>query len=439
MRTIDIIQTAGSNLRRNKTRSILTIIAVFIGATTLTMTNGIGDGVKSYLNAQISGLGADNVLITMQKGGMTPGQESSDSPQVYDPTKIKTQSSGTQPPAQNGVGALYVLTPADFEKIANDPDVVAINPLLSVSANYITTGGEKFIVETQPTTNDQVNFDLAAGRPLSISTADYEVLLPTFYLDALGFSSAEDAVDSTITLSISDQTQQAKEFQATIVGVVNKSFVTANNLIMNKAFSEAAVAFQSNGKPEAQKNLYGYAITEFREGMTEDEVEALKGRLDEMGYFTATIKDQQQLVFSVIDAIVLVLNLFGIVALVAASFGIINTLFMAVQERTKEIGLMKAVGMSRRKIFALFSIEAALLGLWGSVLGVLAANILGRVINKAASEGILKDFEGFQLLSFKFESVILIILLIVTIAFLAGTLPARKASKLDPIEALRYE
>lgn len=439
MRTIDIIQTAGSNLRRNKTRSILTIIAVFIGATTLMMTNGIGDGVKSYLDAQISGLGADNVLITMQKGGVTPGQEASDTPQLYDPTKIKAQSSGTQPPAQNGVGALYVLTPADFDKIAADPDVVAINPLLSVGANYITTGGEKFIIETQPTTNDQVTFDLAAGRLLSITSTEYEVLLPTFYLDALGFSSAENAVGSQITLSISDQTQQAKDFQATVVGVVNKSFVTANNLIMNKAFSEAAVAFQANGKPEAQKNLYGYAITEFREGMTEDEILALKGRLDEMGYFTATIKDQQKLVFSVIDAIVLVLNLFGVVALVAASFGIINTLFMAVQERTKEIGLMKAVGMSRRKIFALFSIEAALLGLWGSVLGVLTANVLGRFINKAASEGILKDFEGFQLLSFKLESVVLIVLLIVTIAFLAGTLPARKASKLDPIEALRYE
>ena len=112
---------------------------------------------------------------------------------------------------------------------------------------------------------------------------------------------------------------------------------------------------------------------------------------------------------------------------------------MAVQERTKEIGLMKAVGMSRRKIFILFSIEAVLFGLIGSVAGVLAANLLGRAINSVASKGFLKDFDGLQLLSFELASVLTIILGITLIAFLAGTLPARKASKLDAIKALRYE
>jgi putative ABC transport system permease protein len=161
--------------------------------------------------------------------------------------------------------------------------------------------------------------------------------------------------------------------------------------------------------------------------------------LSTKGFGALTIKDQQKTVFAVIDAIIAVLNMFGVVALTAASFGIINTLYMAVQERTKEIGLMKAVGMSKSKIFSLFSIEAALLGLFGSGLGVLVANGLGRIINKGASQNVLKDFEGLELLAFKWQAVASIVFIVTMIAFLAGTLPARKASKLDPIAALRYE
>jgi putative ABC transport system permease protein len=100
----------------------------------------------------------------------------------------------------------------------------------------------------------------------------------------------------------------------------------------------------------------------------------LKDDLDSKGLKAVTIKDQQKIIFATIDAVVVILNIFGVVALTAASFGIINTLFMAVQERTKEIGLMKAVGMSKGKIFALFSIEATLLGLLGSLLGVAVAS-----------------------------------------------------------------
>ena len=80
---------------------------------------------------------------------------------------------------------------------------------------------------------------------------------------------------------------------------------------------------------------------------------------------------------TVIDGIVLVLNAFAIIALLAASFGIVNTLLMSVQERTREIGLMKAMGMGSGKVFGLFSLEAAFIGFLGSAIGVGVAMLAG--------------------------------------------------------------
>ena len=115
MRTIDIVQTAWSNLRRNKTRSILTIVAVFVGATTITLTNGIGAGIKSYLNRQVSSLGTDGILVTTIKNDST-GQ-SDTGPKRYDPTKTKAAANvGPQGPGAGGLSP-FLLSKQDIQKI----------------------------------------------------------------------------------------------------------------------------------------------------------------------------------------------------------------------------------------------------------------------------------------------------------------------------------
>ena len=100
---------------------------------------------------------------------------------------------------------------------------------------------------------------------------------------------------------------------------------------------------------------------------------------------------------------------------------------------------MKAMGMSQSKVFLLFSVEAILIGFWGSFIGVAAAFGTGQIINKFASENFLKDLPGFDLMVFPITSLGIIMLVVMLIAFLSGTLPARRAAKQDPIDALRYE
>jgi len=439
MRILDIIQTAASNLMRNKTRSTLTIIAIFVGATTITLTNGIGDGIKGYLSNQIGSMGADNVLIVSQK---TSDSGDEDGPQKYDPNKIKAQMSGQHKPI-GGEGepgsSPFMMSEKDLDAVKATNNITSVTPFQNLTADYITTGGDKYMVDTVPLRTESLTYDIAAGKTINNDTTDYEVLLPSVFVEPLGFSSNDDALGRTITLAISNQSNQTKEFDAKIVGVVNKSFFAFDSLILNRAFSNDTLEYQEIGKTAQQQSLYSAFFAEFKPDLSEGQVETLKDDLDEKGLKAVTIKDQQKIIFATIDAVVVILNIFGVVALTAASFGIINTLFMAVQERTKEIGLMKAVGMSSGKIFALFSIEATLLGLFGSLLGVAVASVLGRIANDIASEGFLKDFEGLTLLSFRWQSIAIIVLIITFIAFLAGTLPARKASKLDPIEALRYE
>ncbi len=144
-------------------------------------------------------------------------------------------------------------------------------------------------------------------------------------------------------------------------------------------------------------------------------------------------------IYDLINAITGALIVFGAIALLAASFGIINTLYMSVRERTREIGLMKAMGLSNRKIFALFSTEAILIGVIGSLLGVLGAMAVGGTLNSIAAKSFLEGLDGFELTKFTIENSFAIVAIVAFIAFVAGALPSRSASRKDPIEALRYE
>ncbi|MHA7293594.1 ABC transporter permease [Arthrobacter sp. HLT1-21] len=165
----------------------------------------------------------------------------------------------------------------------------------------------------------------------------------------------------------------------------------------------------------------------------------LQADLAEQGYAVVTVADQVGIIQTVISGIIGVLNAFAVIALIAAGFGIINTLLMSVQERTREIGLMKAMGMGGGRIYALFSIEAVFIGFLGRVIGALAAIGTGAIANNVRAGSVHAELEGLEVLRFAPLPVGAIILLVMLIAFLAGTLPARRASRQNPIDALRYE
>ncbi len=425
MKLRDTLRMASSNLKRSKLRTALTILAIFIGSITLTLTNGIGSGIATYIDEQVGNIGAEDMLIIQgkSKNPLDTG------PEVYDPERTTTNAGGLQ---------MTLLGQKDIEKIAAEPGVSDVEMDYLLSPEYITSGGDKFKV-TVGSYYDGINLSLAAGRDPKNDSSANEVLLTKSYLSVLGFGSSEDAVGKSVILAMKTPTGQIKEVKAQVVGVQEQNLVSTGGLMLNKPLMQVLYDIQTEGLPSELKNQQPYLTAKFDTKIGEEGLTKIKEDLAAKGYEATTVQDRIGVFKQVISAVIMVLNFFAGIALLAASFGIVNTLLMSVQERTKEIGLMKAVGMSRRKLFLVFSTEAILLGFWGSLLGSLAGIGVGKIVNKLATKSFLKDLVGFELTSFPISSIVVIMFIIMVIAFLAGTLPARRASKLDAIEALRYE
>ncbi len=209
-------------------------------------------------------------------------------------------------------------------------------------------------------------------------------MLPESYLEPLGLGSAADAVGQSVELAVTDGTGTQVTTEADVVGIAEPGVISMAGAIPNDTLAETLYDLQTTGAPAAQAERYAQASVTFDAAAGEAATQDLKDRLEDAGYTASTLEDQLGTITSVIDAIVLVLNGFAVIALVAAGIGIVNTLFMAVQERTREVGLMKAMGLSSPRVFALFSIEAVVIGLVGSALGVLAAIGVGQLVGGVA-------------------------------------------------------
>ena len=426
MKTRDIIATANANLLRSKLRTFLTVSAVFMGALTLMLTTGVGSGLKTYVDDQVAGVGAEDAMVVNVA-------RSSDNPlssdvKEYDPDKK----------ADLSFGQMQTLRPDDIKKIAATDHIKEVNPMYSIEPLYITAGQKKYVATVSQSIKG-LKQPLKAGRLVDTQSDKKEVTLPPAYVEKLGFSSDQAAIGQTVTLAFENALGQQFTKDATVVGVQEQSFINANAMTASTAFVKEVFNQATAGIPEPQREQYLYAVAYFDTSISDQQLKDLKVELKNKGYQAQTLDDQLGQIKSIISGIITFLTIFGIITLMAATFGIVNTLLMAVQERTREIGLMKALGMSKRKIFTLFTIEAALIGFWGSALAFLAAHIIGSIGNQVASNTILKDFEGLELMRFPFSSMLVITLIIMAIALIASSLPARRASRLDPIEALRYE
>lgn len=427
MKAVDIVGTAFRNAFRSRLRTSLTVLAIFIGAFTLSLTNGLGTGVNQYIDDTVASVGVDDVMTVTKTNEDAPADGG---PAEYDPNQIEADG----PPGTTATA----LTDDDIDTIAGIDGVLSVEPVKNVVTDYVQyDDGDKYQLSLSQFVPG-MKVELASGRQIDLDAADPELVLPESHLDPLELGTAADAVGQTVVLAVTDATGEQVTTEATVVGVAEPGVITMGGAIPNDVLSETLYDLQTTGAPESQTTRYAQASVSFDAAAGEEEGQALKDRLEDAGYTASTLEDQLGTLTSVIDAIVLVLNGFAVIALIAAGIGIVNTLFMAVQERTREVGLMKAMGLSSARVFSLFSIEAVVIGLVGSALGVLGAMGVGQLVGNVSGD-LLADLPGLTLIAFEPVTVAVVVLGVMAIAFLAGTLPALRAARQDPISSLRYE
>ncbi|MCU1578177.1 MAG: Permease [Rhodoglobus sp.] len=430
MKAIDILTTAIGNSFRSRLRTTLTVIAIFIGAFTLTITNGLGTGINQYIDTQLASIGAADIVT------------------VTKPVAATTTTTGPKPYTANGPtevsgggapgSTVLALTDSDITAIGKVAGVTAVEPQVAIRTDYIEYGTNGKFQLSAVGEGAGVRIQLAAGSQFTSGTTSLEIILPTSYIDTLGFSSNKDAVGKTVTIGITNAAGEQTTLDATLVGVQDATLFGANPSF-NPALSTALYDAQKVGQPATATSTYSSATAHIDPNATKSQVADVKAALVDAGYAGTTVADRIGTFQTVIDGIILVLNAFAIIALLAAGFGIINTLLMSVQERTREIGLMKAMGMSGGRIFALFSTEAVFIGFLGSAIGAGIAMLVGGVISRVLARGLLKDLAGLQILSFTPSSIATVLLLVMGIAFVAAVLPASRAARQSPIDSLRYE
>ena len=148
MRTTDLVAKAARNTFRSKLRTTLTVLALFVGAFTLTLTTAVGAGVTDYVTKQVASLGADDVFIVTRAAEAT-----TDGPAEYDP-ETSSASTGTTAPGLPGAGASDPLTEDDLDELAGFDGILSVDPIQVAAVDFVEyDGGDRFELTINPTSS----------------------------------------------------------------------------------------------------------------------------------------------------------------------------------------------------------------------------------------------------------------------------------------------
>jgi ABC-type lipoprotein export system ATPase subunit/ABC-type antimicrobial peptide transport system permease subunit len=304
------------------------------------------------------------------------------------------------------------------------------------------------LVSLSPLSSSSVMPLLSAGR-LPRSDAAKEVLLTDSEATALGFLSARGAIGTQVQYSAAygallvpgvarNPVTHPLDLKLVVVGIVSGNSMPAGAPGGIAPYATVRDYWAQLAKPNGWKGGEYSTITLLADsGLA---VEGLQKRVDDLGFQTQTFGDQFRNFEDVLGKMRVALLGLALVALLLACLGIANTMYSAVLERTKEIGVLKALGARRRDVLLIFVAEAAFIGLAGGLIGILVAVALGRLGNSAVDR-LTQSVTSSQFDVFRtdFGVVAAGLVLAVVLSTVSGMLPALRAARQDPIRALRYE
>ena len=441
MRFSDYLRIALSNLWKRKLRTMLTIFAVIIGATLVALMVSLGVGLQEYVTGQLTALSVPDVIGVEPKSNQDIGA-----------IMLGATGFGAPQEVQEGQQNPYVtfakFTGEDVARIQALEHVDAVEPVIVVLPRSVQLAGDekKYQVQLSASPDYEIRQrKLAAGRPFQPGERGVAVVAHAF-LEVWGLDSADDALGRTITVRVTEGYQvnpfsskepEGRDYPFEIVGILQESILSTEVAVPLADGIEMARYFNEDEEAYTDKDM-GFALSVHVDDPKR--VDEVAQAIEALGDYAAkTPEESAGSLASGFRVIQAVLSVSGLIALAVASLGIINTLIMAIYERTREIGVMKAVGATRGTIRLLFTVEAGSIGFWGGLAGVMVAWVAGQFINLISHLTFLRDYNDFNISAFPLWLVLAVLALSTGVALVAGLLPANRAANLNPIEALRYE
>jgi macrolide transport system ATP-binding/permease protein len=409
---------------RRPLRTTLTTSGVAIGIAAMSLIVALAGGLQGALNAP--------ALATSQVHQV----------EVY-------------PPSDAGTTALDAGT---LSTLAGQPHVSAAWGQLSMSGTF-TTGTHAgqagsppllsgALVSLAPVRSSSVMPVLSAGR-LPSSDAASEVLLTDSEASALGFLSARGAIGTQVVYTASsgalmvpgvtrNPVNKPLDLKLLVVGIVSGNAMPAGAPGGMAPYATERDYWAQLARANGWRGGEYSTITLLADsGLA---VGPLQQRVEALGFQAQTFGDQFRSFEDLLGKMRVALLGLALVALLLACLGIANTMYTAVLERTKEIGVLKALGARRRDVLLIFVAEAAFIGLAGGLVGIVIAVGLGRLGN-AAVDRLTQSVAGAGFDVFRTDFAVVAVALVVAIVLstVSGLLPALRAAVQDPSRALRYE
>ncbi len=342
MKVTDIVLTANQNLRRSKLRTFLTVFAISIGSFTLALSLGLGEGVRSYITSQLGDFNDVNLYVVQEKGGnFGPNPFSANEPREFDPNEAVQSQSTT--------GNLFTQADADRLAAIDGVDQVRL-PYPATFSYFVGQNDTKYKAQAEQYV-PEIPVRLLSGTTIDQAKTDGTVMSRRF-LTAIGVQNPDDAIGKKIDFFYATPpTGELKKATLEVVGVFEPAlgdlpFKINESLARNIALEQK----------ETADLLFGVMFASRDKDISEEE---FKANLDKKNLQAISIAEFNAFLNNIITGIQIALAIFSSIAIFASIVGVVNTLFMAVLERTREIGLYRALGAKQKTIFMLFAVEAA--------------------------------------------------------------------------------
>lgn len=425
MRFGDGFKLACQGLKRRKGRTFLTALAVAIGTMLVVTMVSIGiSGEKLILSeVEISQLKTTEVYNYKYFD-----DESTDSDDI-DNDMIKKIDDNTVKKLSGiyGVEKATAFSGQSVDNVIVNGKTKKDSILLTASKDNKVVYNEKKGVKT-----------LISGRNLNASDKN-SVVLGEKYLKSLGIKDCKSIVGKNITIT-QNQTQNKNinlkpiKINAKVVGIINEKLGYGNSM-----WASIDIVSKVDDYYYLQNNYlkaHGYDYVEIQ-AKDINYVESINKSIKKMDYYYSSYQQIVEKIKSSFKIVEVALSILGIIVLIVASFGIVNTMVMVIYERTKSIGIMKSVGANRRDIHSIFIVQSALIGFMGGIMGIIFSMANLKIIQfglKMYMEN--QKIDETIVFNMPFSLAIGTLAFSIGISIIAGIYPSRKASKMDPIKAL---